>query len=227
MEQEQIEENEEIEEIEEVEENEDDEKIIPVRKLSRKKYNPDYHTPEFIEKLGTYYVTSQNYAETARRLNEDFGTHISKDQVKYIYIQKMARKVTLDQGANAFFNDAFKRMKERWEDAWDMVGDLVKQYKILRKQLGEEEDTQKAMMMMKMAPTVLQISEGIRKQLEFIQNQQEQIKIQQETLIFSPTQISQQISSIMKKLINERKIAVLKDIPEWEIEKLDKKDGKK
>lgn len=202
-------------------------KEVYVKRVSRQKYNPDYHKPEFVEKLGTYYVTTQNYAETARMLNEEFKTSISKDQVKYIYFKKMSKKITHDPKAGEFFDDAFNKMKDRWKDAWEMVGDLVKQYKILRNRLGEETDTQKALMFMKMAPTILQISEGIRKQLEFIQKQQEQIKISQETLIFSPTQINQQITPIIKTLVDEGKIAILQDIPEWEIDKKERKKKEK
>jgi len=197
--------------------------VIVVPKLSKKTYNPDYRDPKFVEKLGTYYVTTNNYSETAKLLNEEFGTTISKDQVRYIYIKKMAKKVTQDPNAKAFFKDAFNRMKERWEDAWWMVGDLVSQYKYLRKELNNETDTAKAIKVVKLSQTVIQIAEAVRRQLEFIQKQQEQIKIQQETLIFSPSQINQQITPILKTLIKEGKIALLQDIPEWKIEKKESK----
>lgn len=218
-------EQEEIAEEEEESEEEEEEEITVVPKLNTKKYNPAYHQKDFVEKLGSYYVDTQSYAETARLLNSDFGTTISPDQVKVIYIKKMAYKITHDKSAGEFFEDSFKRMKARWEDAWWMIGDLVKQYKILRKRIGEETDTNKATLMMKLAPTIIQITEAIRKQLEFIQKQQEQIKVSQETLIFSPTQINQQITPILKNLIEEGKIAILQDIPEWKISK--KKKEKK
>ena len=208
-------------EEEEIKDIEEEEKVV--KKKNKKKYNPEYHKPEFVEKLGTYYVTTNSYAETARKLNSEFGTSISKDHVKYIYFKKMSKKTLQDPDAKEFFADSFKKMKERWGDAWEMVGDLVKQYKILRKRLGEETDSNHALTMMKLAPTILQISEAIRKQLEFIQKQQEQIKISQETLIFSPSQINDQITPILKKLIEEGKLAILKDIPEWEIKKKEKK----
>ena len=219
MEQEQDTKEEKKKEDSESTEDKKEEKEVHVPMMNRKNYNPDYHTPEFVEKLGSYYVTTQNYAETARMLNKDFGTSISKDQVKYIYFKKMSKKITHDPKAGEFFDDAFKQMKARWKDAWEMVGDLNKQYKILNKKMGETEDSQKALLFMKLAPTIIQIAREMRNQLEFIQKQQEQIKIQQETLIFSPTQINQQITPILKVLINEGKIALLKDMPEWKIEK--------
>ena len=192
--------------------------------MNRKRYNPKYHTKEFTEKLGTYYVSTQNYAETARMLNNEFGTNISKDQVKYIYFKKMSKKITMDPKAGEFFDDAFNRMKQRWEEAWKLIGWLSKQAQGLMKLLDEETEAKRIEAGIKLIPQLTQLVRSMQEQLTFIQKQQEQIKIQQETLIFSPGQINAQITPILKTLIEEGKIQILQDIPEWKIKKKKQKE---
>jgi len=213
------------EKTEEKEEKEETEEEIfeTTPKLYFRKDKERYLDKDFLEKLGEYYAQTLNYSETARMLNKEFKTEINSSTVKEIYIRKMAHKITHDKNASEFFDNSFKKMKERWQDAWDMVGDLIKQYKTIRDKIEEVDETKKAIMLLKLSPTIIQIAQEIRKQLEFIQTQQEQIKIQQQTLIYSPLQINQYIGPILKNLAEEGKIAVLKDSPEYGLNKKEKK----
>ena len=218
---EEVKEKETKEEKEETEEKKDEYSRVKI--LSEKTYNPLYKSKEFLDKLEEDYINTQNYSETANRLNDRFKIKVTPATVKRIYTKRLAWKITNDKGANEFFEGSFTKMKERWQEAWDMVGDLIEQYKKLKKEIADEEDTKKALLMLRLTPTLLQIAQEIRKQLEFIQSQQEQIRIQQTTLIMSPLEINQQIGPILKMLIDEGRLSVNRDIPEFGLEKEKKK----
>ena len=209
-------------ELEKEKEEPEEKKELYLKRASKKVYNPLYHEPKFLEKLEQYYVETQNYAVTSRRLNERFKCTVNPTTVRKIYTQRMAYKITHDVNAREFFENSFERMKERWNDAWDMVGDLIKQYKKLKKQIELEDEPKQALMFMKITPQIIGITQEIRKQLQFIHGEQEQIKIQQNTLIFSPLQINQHIGPVIKRLIDEGKLSVNRDMPEFGIEENEK-----
>ena len=114
-------------------------------------------------------------------------------------------------------------MKERWDSAWEIVGYLITQFENLRRRISEKDDMNQTLLILKMTPTIIQITQEIRKQLEFIRAEQEQIKIQQNNFIYSPIQINQQINNILKTWVDQGYISILKKIPSVDIGEKDSK----
>lgn len=195
--------------------------------------NPIYYTKEFLEKLEDLYNIYQSYSVVARNLNGIFGTDISGPSVQNIYIKKIASTISQSKEAGEYFENSFKKMKSRWESAWEMVGDLIYHYQKLKEMSKDKNDSEKALFFMKMTPTIIQITTEIRKQLEHISGQQEQIKIQQINNIYSPIQINQHIYKVLNNWATKGYITIHKNIPEMDVDngsnKLneEKEDGKK
>ena len=187
----------------------DGEKQVSKRKNPNPfKPNPLYHKKEFIDKLGEYYDIYMSYHTTARRLNEEFGCRITPETVKRIYRKKINETLSSEEKVGKFFENSFIRMQKRYEEAWEMIGDLVYQYKKFRKVMSGRDELTQALTFMKMTSNIISITTEIRKQLEFIRKQQEEIKVyQQNNLIISPIQINQQIkeyfTNMSKKEIKE------------------------
>ena len=191
------------------------------KKKKKKKgltYNPLYHREDFIERLGSLVAKHKKYSIATRELNQEFNSQITPQQVKNIYVKNMANKIVKDEGAKEFFEDSFKQMKKRWKEAWNMVGDLIYHYNVLKEQSKDRDDTEQALFFIKMTPTIIQIAQEIRKQLEHIQKQQEQIKVNQQNFIYSPIQINQHLHKVFKNWIQQGYIKVMKQIPEFKAE---------
>jgi len=181
-------------------------------------YNPLFREESFIERLEELYNIYQNYEAVARTLMTEFDTDITGVHVKNLYNQRMAKVVTHNKGASEFFEDSFQKMKTRWEDAWEMVGDLIYQYRKMKDTTKDNDDAEKAIFYMKMTPTIIQITQEIRKQLEFIQSQQEQIKVNQTNLVYSPIQINQHLHKVFKNWVDEGYVKILKTMPGFDKE---------
>ena len=162
-----------------------------------------YKTEEFIDKLDEFYNTYGTYKLTAKKLNEEFDTKIKYSTVSSLYKKHIAIKVGTDPDASKFFDNSFIRMQKRWEDSWEMIGDLVSEYKRFRKIIKERsgDSLTEALTFIKMSAQIVQITSEIRKQLEFISKQQEEIKVyQQNNLIITPIQINQSIKAMFTKM---------------------------
>lgn len=186
---------------------------IKEKNPNRKKVRWYCDNEPFVERLLEVYNDNPNYSETARRLNEEFNTNITSSGVKNIYMKKMAKVTITNVKSKNFLDDSYDKMTERWNDAWDMVGDLAHQYKKLREASRNMEDTERALSILKMTPTIIQITTEMRKQLEFIQSQQSQLTVERDNQIFSTLQITQSISGIFKRLVKEGYIKILKKLP--------------
>ncbi len=162
-----------------------------------------YKTEEFISKLDEFYNIYGTFKLTAKKLNEVFSTSIKSSTVSELYKKHMAIKLGTEPDANKFFENSFVRMQKRWEDSWEMIGDLVAEYKRFRKIIKERsgDSLTEALTFIKMSAQIVQITSEIRKQLEFISKQQEEIKIyQQNNLIITPIQINQSIKQMFTKM---------------------------
>ena len=193
--------------------------------------NPLYTSPEFLNKLEEYYDLYGSNKVVTDRLQEEFDCKIDRHEVAKIYKKNMAISV-LSSDNKEFFDKSFSRMQRRWEDSWEMMGDLVLQYKKFRKIVmsSDKDELTQALTFLKMASKIIEIADAVRKQLEFIRKQQEEIKVyQQNNLIISPIQINQHIKSFFKglskkeiqeffkSLDDNRYAKVVRELPEDEL----------
>ena len=108
---------------------------------------------------------------------------------------------------------SFEKIKDRWEDAWTIVGELSKNAKAIVKDINNlNVDAQKNYLILKLTPTLISISKEIRDQLIFIRNQEEQINKKQNNLIINTFQINQYMNDHLKKWEKEGFVKVLKQI---------------
>lgn len=165
--------------------------------------NELYQTEDFISKLDEYYDTYGTFKLTASKLNEAFDSKIKSSTVAELYKKHISIKLGTERDASKFFENSFVRMQKRWEDSWEMIGDLVSEYKRFRKIIKERsgDSLTEALTFIKMSAQIIQITSEIRKQLEFISKQQEEIKTyQQNNLIITSNQINLSIKDMFTKM---------------------------
>jgi len=169
--------------------------------------NPLYEEPKFIERMDELYANYSNFNLVAKKLNEEFkekNCSISRQHLMKLYKTSMANKFE-GKKADDFFKDSYLRMQRRWEDTWEMVGDLVEQYKKFKKVAKErsQDEWQEALNFLRFSGQIIQIAKAVQDQMTFIQKQQDEIKTyQQNNLIVSPIQVNQYIQKFWSDVRN-------------------------
>ena len=159
-------------------------------KTTKLKRNPIYKEPRFIKEIIKLVKIYNNYDFVAREINKRFDTTISGKHVKTIYFDNTAEAVIQLGKSQEIYEENFQKLKERWNDAWNIVGWLIDSAKKAKKEIDTAGDTKSAFVFLKLAPTLIQITKEVREQLEFIKKQQDQMKEVQGNLIYSPIQIN-------------------------------------
>jgi len=165
--------------------------------------NELYHSRKFKNRLTEIYSDYPNYKKTAEKLNEEFNCNISGQHVKNLIIKNGAKAISNSEDSNKVFEESFNKLNKRWEKTMEMVDSLIKMYETFKERIETCEDSQQLVMFLKLTPAILQIAQEMRKQLEFIKNQQNDIKESQKTLVLSPTQINYYLSENEARLKKE------------------------
>ena len=219
-------------EEEEKEEKKEEKEISKISKIIKENtWGNDtlYKSDEFLNKLEEYYDIYGNFKVVAERLNEDFDCKINKYYASKIHKKYIAIKISTDNEAREFFEKSFIRMQKRWEDSWEMIGDLIYQYKKFRKLMKEKGEMEQALTFLKKSGVIISIITEVRNQLDFIRKQQNEIKIyQQNNLIISPIQIHQEIKNLIPKMGDKELMDFLKSTEDKRFKKFLKylEDGK-
>ena len=188
-----------------------------------------YGSKEFLEKLEDYYHTYGNFTIVAKRLTEEYNMNVNRPTIVKLYKDNLAKRVGTDEKASKFFQDSFVRMQRRWEDAWEMIGDLVLEYKRIGRVIREKspDELTRSLAFMKMLPQIISLADAIRKQLEFIGKQQEEIKVyQQNNLIISPVQIRQQMREVYTTMPSNEIQSYFESIDDDRFKKISKQVNK-
>lgn len=169
--------------------------------------NPLYQSEEFLDRVEDFYQIYGRWRIVAKKLNEEFNCNILPATVKQIYKDNIMQNVNKNDQDKLFDNNSIQ-MKRRMEDAWEMVGDLIDEYRKFKKLIKEKSEGDKlteTLAYMKMSGQIINILGEIRKQLEFISKTQEEIKVyQQNNFNISPVQINQEIKSIFANMSEEQ-----------------------
>jgi len=200
---------------------EEDGEIVQYNSLGTK---PLYYSKDFLKRLGELYIEHRNFNVVTKTLRNEFNCNVSTTTIQKLYYKEFAKVLNSDEKSKEFFEDSFNEMKKRWKLCWKIVGRLSNSAeRILDKLEGKEDGDIK---ILSISSQLIPICKEIRNQLEFIRTQQEQIKIQQTNLIYSPIQINQYLHKFIKSWVDKGYIQILKQIPELD-EVKGGKNGKK
>ena len=140
---------------------------------------------------------------------------VSVPTAENIYEEEMALGVITRKKNSAHFSKYVEAMEQRYGEIVETVDRL---HSMAKKGIDEYEtddmsDMRNYVKFMKSAPVIIQITREILNQINFLKEEQEKIKIAQQNIIYSPTQINQHLTTTLKYLQKNRYIKVLKKPP--------------
>lgn len=203
-------------EKEEVREETEETKEKKKEKIKEKKAL--YGDAVFEKRLVELVERFDNYETVAKMLTEEYQTEILNTTVRFIFLNRSKRKrfekeSVMDKSFENFAKH-IKNMEERYDG---IVGMMDRAKKILDEILDEVEKTEipndKFFKAIKSVPIMIAISREILAQLEFLKDEQNKLKDESKTFIYSPIQITNIMGENLTKWAKSGYIEIKKDIP--------------
>jgi NACalpha-BTF3-like transcription factor len=157
------------------------------------------------------------------------GNKIAEEMTKRLGIdvkQVDISKVLVEEKAKAYFYSTDKRkieagkvlgeLNRRYEDACRIVDWLVQSIEKIKRNLETLPPEQEAIQFIKLTPMIIQTSREILNQLQFIREEQEKIKVQQNNMILSPIQVNIEMTKKLKDWNEKGYIKIMKILPKSE-----------
>lgn len=145
-------------------------------------------------------------------LNEEHGTKMTSATAKKIYNQDIARAITVEKKAGRSFNQYGVQLEALFGRTINILDKYLKA--IEQVHIGFESsdasDLQKYLAFMKTSQAANGTINQIFSAIKVMQDQQDKIKLEQKNFIYSDIQIRDKIKAVLKKLIKEGKIKVLR-----------------
>ena len=131
----------------------------------------------------------------AKIISEEFNVNVTHPTAKNLYYEYAAKQKVKSEttpGEDGKANEWDKMLKIKFERIERITNGLLDAVETIKDKLSPE-------MYLKYAPTIIAILRESLSQLAFIRNEQEQIVVKQQNLIYSPLQIMQQINQLDKQ----------------------------
>ena len=164
--------------------------------------------------------------DVANIIEQEFGTKIEPEDIDKVLNRGIARGIVNDQKAAKIFERYEKLIGQRYGKAVKMIDWLIEAVEKIKDEFDSSDKDQatKYLSFIKLAPTITSLSKEILAQIDFIKKQQEQIKIEQKNIIYSPMQINYILQNQLKDLAKQGYIRILKTLPEEKKKKKEEKE---
>lgn len=166
--------------------------------------------PEILKKIFELRNAGNGFNNISKIISDGFEVGITHPTAKNLYYEYAAKQKVKKELGEEVDEGWDKAMKEKFERIEKITNSLLDAVETIKSELTPE-------LYLKHAPLIIAILRESLNQLAFIKNQQEQITIKQQNLIYSPLQVMQQISQLEKK-----KEVIVEIVPEKEKEEKDK-----
>lgn len=132
-----------------------------------------------------------------------------------VYNKAVATTITVEKKANKHFEDFSQELNVMYKKTVKVLARLVEALEKVYEEFeaSDMEDMQKYLMFIKLAPQIKATTEQILSMVKHHEERQDKIKIEQKNLIYSTSQINEQINNVLKMLIDEGYVRVLKKLP--------------
>ena len=176
------------------------------------KKKPELRAPEILKRIFDLRNQQMGFNNIAKIISEEFNVNVTHPTAKNLYYEYAAKqKVKAETTPEDKTGEWDKMLKIKFERIERITNGLLDAVETIKSKLTPE-------MYLKYAPTIIAILRESLSQLAFIRNEQEQIVIKQQNLIYSPLQIMQQLNQIDKQKEKEKKDKVITITEEGEIE---------
>lgn len=150
--------------------------------------------PEILKKIFELRNAGSGFNNIASAISEEFNVNLTHPTAKNLYYEYAAKqKIKAATGEEVKPGDDWDKMlKAKFERIERITSTLLDAVETIKKKLTPED-------YLRYAPTIIAILRESLSQLAFIRNEQEQIVIKQENMIYSPIQIMAQMNQIEEK----------------------------
>ena len=153
--------------------------------------------PEILKKIFELRNENAGFNNIAKIVSDEFNVNITHPTAKNLYYEYAAKQKVKKETGKEIDDDFEKMLNIKFQRIEKITNSLLDAVETIKKDLTPE-------LYLKHAPTIIAILRESLNQLAFIRNEQQQITIKQQNLIYSPLQVMNQINQIEKEKQKEQ-----------------------
>jgi len=152
----------------------------------------DIRNPELLKRIYTLRNEGSGFGNIAKIISNEFKIDISHPTVKNLYYEYAAKQTIKKQTGEKVDDEFEKLLNDKFDRIEKITNSLLDAVETIKKGLTAE-------MYLKHAPTIISILRESLNQLAFIRNEQKEITIKQQNLIYSPIKIMNEMNRIEER----------------------------
>ena len=157
----------------------------------------DIRNPELLKRIYELRNEGSGFNNITKVISTEFNIEITHPTAKNLYYEYAAKQNIKKQTGEETDKDFEKILNDKFERIEKITSSLLDAVETIK-------DGMDAEMYLKHAPTIISILRESLNQLAFIRNEQQQIMIKQQNVIFSPIQIISEMNRIEKEKAKEK-----------------------
>jgi len=150
---------------------------------------PELRNPELLKRIYQLRNENSGFNNIAKIVSNEFNVDITHPTAKNLYYEYAATQNVKKQTGEKVDADFEKLLSDKFMRIEKITSSLLDAVETIKKDLTPE-------LYLKHAPTIIAILRESLNQLSFIRNEQKEIIVKQENLIYSPIQVLQEINRI-------------------------------
>jgi len=162
----------------------------------------ELRNPEVLKKIFELRNSGQGFNNIAKAISDEFNISLTHPTAKNLYYEYAAQQKVKKQTGEEVDDEWDKALKGKFERIEKITNTLLDAVEHIKNKLTPE-------LYLKHAPTIIAILRESLNQLMFIRQEQKQITIKQQNLIYSPLQIMQHINQIDKQ--KEKEVIIISE----------------
>ena len=159
----------------------------------------ELRTPEILKRIFDLRNDRAGFNNIAKIISDEFNVNLTHPTAKNLYYEYAASQKTKKESGEKVDDEWDKVLKEKFERIERITSSLLDAVDLIKDKLTPE-------LYLKYAPTIISILRESLNQLSFIRNEQEQITVKQQNLIYSPLQLMQQINQVIDSKEKKKEI---------------------
>ena len=181
----------------------------------------ELRSPEILKRIFELRNQGSGFNNIAKAISDEFEVSLTHPTAKNLYYEYAAKqKIKTETPGENPTSEWDNLLKVKFERIEKITNSLLDAVEAIKKKLSVE-------MYLKYAPTIIAILKESLSQLSFIRNEQQQIIVKQQNLVYSPLQIMNQINQIDDSKNKNKELVIIPNIPitDEELELEDELDG--
>ena len=177
----------------------------------------ELRSPEILKRIFELRNQGSGFNNISKAISDEFEVSLTHPTAKNLYYEYAAKQKIKAETPGEQSNEWDNMLKVKFERIEKITNSLLDAVEAIKKKLSVE-------MYLKYAPTIIAILRESLSQLAFIRNEQQQIIIKQQNLVYSPLQIMSQINQIDESKKKNKEIMIIPNVPYTDKDDDDYKD---